>query len=431
MIESWCFASGILLPRKIRELGHRFILATDDPDFYNRYSPDGGLHPVVALADRVLRCDTRDEASFLSLCEGLFRDEAISGVISSCDYYLPLVAAVAERFRLPSSPAKVLASMTDKHLMRQALRRKGLPGPSSFLALSEEDAEAAAGATGLPAIVKPRDMSGSTLVRKVHSVDQMRRAIGAVLSHPANPRGRKRAEGALVESYLSGEEFSVECCARRGDVFLSGITDKRLGGEGGFVERGHMFPADLPAESARAIGVHAAEALSAMGYVEGTAHVEIRMTPSGPRVIEMNPRIGGNYISELVERVTGLSPLTQMVEVALGEEPREAVEAERPKSAAVAFLLPSSEGTLVGFRGEAEAKASPGVVRCSLAAPGTEALRPDDNDCYLGHVLAEDREGPGAGRMAEEALSRLTALIRPRSCGCGGAAERSSCSPSP
>lgn len=43
LIESWCFASGVLLPRKIREMGHSFVLVTKGPGFYDAYKPAGEL----------------------------------------------------------------------------------------------------------------------------------------------------------------------------------------------------------------------------------------------------------------------------------------------------------------------------------------------------------------------------------------------------
>ncbi|WP_026368874.1 hypothetical protein [Aminiphilus circumscriptus] len=68
MIESWCFASGMLFPRKIREMGHGFVLVTRNPEFYHRYTPSGERHPVVALADDVVVCDTNNLSALTDAC---------------------------------------------------------------------------------------------------------------------------------------------------------------------------------------------------------------------------------------------------------------------------------------------------------------------------------------------------------------------------
>jgi argininosuccinate lyase len=172
MIESWCFASGILLPRKIHELGHTYILVTKDPDFYSKYAPPGEKqHPVVALAGEVRICDTNNIDTLIETCKKLHEQRAIDGVITSCDYYLKTTAMVADTLGLPSNPVKALDASTNKYFMRVAHREKGLPSPRFVLAKSEEDAGGAAEEVGLQehgkAVVKPTDMNASTLVQKV------------------------------------------------------------------------------------------------------------------------------------------------------------------------------------------------------------------------------------------------------------------------
>lgn len=414
MIESWCFASGMLLPRKIREMGHGFVLVTRDPEFYHRYVPSGERHPVVALADDVVVCDTNNLSALTDACREVCGGFRPDGVITSCDYYIGAAAEVAANIGLPSAPPRAVSRAVNKYLMRCAHREAELPTPRFFLALAADDAAAAAATTGLPAVVKPADMNGSTLVRKVESVEELREAIAAVLALPENSRGQKRFEGALVEEFLQGEEFSAECAVRNGRVHVLGMTDKQLGGRCTVVEAGHMFPARIPEETERCAADFVEAALLGIGYDNGVAHVEFRVTPKGPRIIEINPRIGGNYISELVERVTGVSPLTQMVQLAIGEAPDLAAEGtERPRSAAVAFVLPERAGILSGWDGEEDMASSPGVVRSFLAPAGTAATNPDDNDCYLGYVIAQDMHARNAGDLASRAVRALRPRIVP------------------
>jgi argininosuccinate lyase len=326
-----------------------------------------------------------------------------------------MAAAVAGALGLPSSPVKALDASLNKYIMRVTHQGKNFPSPRFMLAKNEDDAVAAAEEVELrehgKAVVKPADMNASALVQKVKSVEEMKTAISAVLAVSQNSRGQERFKGALVEEFLPGEEFSVECCACKGRVQILGITDKKLGGRDGVVETGHMFPADISKDDARRLEEHVTEALKAIEYNNGVAHVEVRLTPQGPRIIEINPRIGGNYISELVERVKGVNPLEQMVQIALGEEPDCRDKNTGVKSAAVAFIVPRSAGTLTGFQGEAEMASSPGVVRYSLSPVGTKVIDPNDNDCYLGYVLTEDHEGLKAGKMASRAIEILVPSV--------------------
>lgn len=414
MIESWVFASGILLPKKIRELGHRFILVTRSPDFYSRYAPKGEEHPVVALADEIVTCDTNDIQELVRVCGNVLGRRKVDGVLSSCDYFIRAVAEVAQTLGLPSSPVDAVSVAVNKYLMRKTLAEKGVPTPKFRLAHSSDDAASAAREIGLPLIVKPADMNGSALVQKANDVDSLAKGIALINECTVNSRNQDRFPGALLEEFLPGEEFSVECCAYGGEVHVLGITDKKLGGRDNVVETGHMFPADIAQQDENAIKKHVSDALNAIGYNNGVAHIEVRLTPQGPRIVEINPRIGGNYISDLVERVTGVSPLTQMIQVALGESPDlpcDENSPRRPKSAAVAFKLPATTGILEGFEGQSAMEQAPGVVAWALSAKGKKVLPPDDNDCYLGHVICIDYDGLHAGDMATEALSRLQPIV--------------------
>jgi predicted ATP-grasp superfamily ATP-dependent carboligase len=67
-------------------------------------------------------------------------------------------------------------------------------------------------------------------------------------------------------------------------------------------------------------------AIRAVGITIGIAHVEIKFTPDGPRVIEVNGRMGGTT-GRLLRRASDLDPLRMALEIALGHvvEPRRVV----------------------------------------------------------------------------------------------------------
>ena len=48
-------------------------------------------------------------------------------------------------------------------------------------------------------------------------------------------------------------------------------------------------------------------ALDAVGFDFGPAHTEVRLTPAGPVVVEINPRLAGGMIPELVAHALGIN----------------------------------------------------------------------------------------------------------------------------
>jgi len=410
MVESWVRSTGLGLPPLIRELGHEFVLLSRDPELYRRYAPPDGAHPVLALAAEVVTAETNDPTGLAEHAADLHRHHRFDGVLTTCDYYLRATSTVVARLGLPGPRLDAIAIATDKHRVRDALTAAGLPNPRYALASGPEQATRAAAELGYPLVAKPVDLNSGTLVRRVDDDATLIATAEAIAAQRSNTRGQHLRGAILVEELMSGPEVSVEAVTAAGVTTVLGVTDKSVTGAPSFVESGHMFPADLPPDITRQLGELVVAALDAIGYDHGLSHTEIMLTPHGPRIVEINPRQGGNYIFDLVRHVTGSSVLHTMVDLALGQRPR---PVERPAvpgglSAAVYFVLSPRDGDLVAVHGLDHLTTDDRVLRCCVDAvvPGP-VHRARDNEDYLGHVLAVDPAGPGARRHAERAVAGL------------------------
>jgi biotin carboxylase len=404
MVESWVGSMSRLLPRAVRESGHEFTFLTRDLHHYLRSAPEGTAHPLLA-ARHVITADTNDTEALLPQVERLHAVLRFDGVLTSCDYYLPTVAAVAERLDLPGPGAQGVRDACRKDAARRVLADAGVPGPR--FAVREEWAELARAAReiGYPLVVKPVDLCAGMYVRRVDDEEQLADAVRALAGFPVNARGQRRAPAVLLEELLDGPEVSVETVSHAGAVQVVGVTDKSVGGAPAFIETGHMFPAALPAAQAEAAEQTALAALKALGLTEGVvAHTEIKLTSAGPRVVEVNPRPAGNRITELVRHVTGIDLAAALVDVSLGRAPDLRRTDTRLRSAAVGFLVPDRAGTLEALDGDS-LRSLPDVLEVQLTEPGRQVKAAGSNNEYLGHVMAGDAEGPGA-RARVEALLR-------------------------
>ncbi|MFI6843056.1 ATP-grasp domain-containing protein [Kitasatospora sp. NBC_00085] len=422
VIESWVGSMSGLLPRALGEGGHRFTFLTRDLHHYLRAAPAAAPHPLLA-AENILTADTNDPAVLLPYAGRLHELLGFDGVLSSCDYYLPLVARVAHRLGLPGPAPEAVTAACRKDLTRRALAGAGVPGPAYALCADRGQALAAARAIGFPLVVKPVDLCAGMLVREVADEHELHAALRALAAFAVNARGQRRVPVVLLEELLTGPEVSVETVSADGAVHVVGVTDKSVGGAPAFIETGHMYPAALDRAAATAAADTAVAALVALGLDQVVAHTEIKLTPAGPRVVEVNPRPAGNRITELVRRVTGVDLAAACVDVALGRRPDLTVHPTGVASAAIAFLVPGegASGQLDGFDGEAAVRRDPAVVELTLAGPGRDVRPATSNNEYLGHVMTADTVGAGARRDAE----RLLAALVPRYAGdAGPAADR-------
>ncbi|MEU6073867.1 ATP-grasp domain-containing protein [Micromonospora sp. NPDC047074] len=415
VVESWVGAMSALLPRAVREGGHRFTFVTRDLHHYLRATPGGTIHPLLA-AENVLTTETNDVAALSAHVARLHDALHFDGVITSCDYYLGTVARLAADLGLPGPAPEAVERAYRKDLARDALRRAGVPGPEFVVAQGWAETVAAAERIGYPLVVKPVDLCAGMHVRRVDDLTGLRAAFDALAGFPVNARRQHRLPLVLIEELLTGPEVSVETVTVPAAVAggsapvttVVGVTGKSLAGEPWFVESGHLFPADLGRDLVRAAADTAVAALAAVGLDHGVVHTELRLTPAGPRVIEINPRPAGNQITELVRRVTGIDLPMAYAQLALGERPDLTPTDTGVRSAAIAFLLPPRAGTVTEITGTDRLAGDPRVVDHAVRPAGYRSGDATDNNSYLGHVATVDTTGAGALAAAEELVAGLT-----------------------
>ena len=84
------------------------------------------------------------------------------------------------------------------------------------------------------------------------------------------------------------------------------------------MRQGFSSPPLSHAESRSAVLDLATQAIVALGVHTGCLHTEVKFTPDGPRIIEVNGRVGGG-VPEMLERAAGVSLLDLTLRVALDE----------------------------------------------------------------------------------------------------------------
>jgi biotin carboxylase len=411
MIESWVGPTGRHLPPTIAGLGHRYTFVTRSRQHYLD-ARTKQIHPLFEHADHVLTTETNDVPALIAFLQRQHDILHFDGVVTVCDYYVDTVANVAHALKLPHAFSANVATERRKHLVRQALQRAGLPNPAFAITTSWAETREAGERIGYPLIVKPSDLASSAFVRLARNDTELHDAFTALDGFRQNFRAQPREPIWLLEEYMIGEEVSVEACTYRNETTIIGITDKSVTGSPYFIEDGHMFPARLDPALADAIGTLVRQALQAVGHDHGITHTEVKITSDGPRIVEINPRPPGNYIVELVQRVTGIDLLAAHAHLALDRPPDLTRQTTGVASAAIAFLVPSHSGLVTTLRGVEDVDADPHVVRSTFSAiAGTEIAAPIDNACYLGHVVTVDQIGQDARRVAERALGRIELTI--------------------
>jgi S-sulfo-L-cysteine synthase (3-phospho-L-serine-dependent) len=399
LVESNTTGSGRLFCAAARTLGLRPVLFARDPGRYPYVGSDGIDHR---------RVDTADPAAIGAACADLAG--RVAGVTSSSEYSIAIAAQVARARRLPHPDPDAVRACRDKHTQRVRLRGAGVPGPRFAAAATAAGAVTAAARIGLPVVVKPVAGSGSIATRLCRDAGEVRAAAAAVLDADPAALGLPPQDAVMVEEYLDGVEYSVETLGLR----VVGVTRKHLGPPPYFVETGHDFPAPVPRGDRVAFGEAALAALRALGLGWGAAHVELRHTAAGPRIVEVNPRLAGGLIPRVVEQATGIDLITQVIAGAAGRPVD--LRPGRDRAASIRFLVAGTAGHLLGVDGLDEARRLPLVDEAgAVREPGYEVRLSHSFQDRLGYVItsAARADADAAARAADEAVRTLTARIAP------------------
>jgi biotin carboxylase len=284
--------------------------------------------------------DTHDSQAVVAAGLALAERHAIAGVVTWDEYTLVPTAELVTRLGLPGNTVAAMTAARDKATSRAKFAEHKVPSATSTRVDTLAQATAAANRTGFPVVLKPSSHAASIGVIRVDSLELLPAAweFAAAGAGEQGPEG----SGVLVEEYLSGPEISVECLTQHGLTTALAVTRKEVAFPPYFEEVGHTVEVDDPLLPD--VAPVAVQAVQALRISDGIQHVEMRLTRSGPRIIEVNSRIGGDLIGTLVRLATGLDLPRIAADVACGKVPDLTPTARA--TAAIKILYPPATGTL-------------------------------------------------------------------------------------
>ena len=344
-------------------LASRYALSTVldvEPDWQREFIRD---HRVVRLGDVSAVADA---------VQALAGDDlAGAGILTWDETVLETTAAAAEKLGMRHMSARSAKRCRDKYLTRSLLENAGIPSARYRLVHSVEEAVAAGRSIGLPVVVKPRALAGSIGVTFVDSEAALRTAYG-LADHAAF--ATLHSDGVLVEEFLDGQEISVDSVVFDGAITCTHVVMKRLGFAPFFEEIGHLSASSAGEAWSDAVRSLVTAAHETLGIEWGVTHAEVRLTSGGPKLIELNGRLGGDFIPMIEAGSTGVDLTMAAADLAHGLRPD--LTPTRDIAVEVRFVYPEADG-IVRSVDLGAAESVPGIQQViPIAEPGTTLLLP-------------------------------------------------------
>lgn len=334
---------------------------------------DPGDDAPPGLFGEIHRIELRDLEAVLRLVDRLHAADPFDGVATFVEPHVELKAWVAERLRLAGISPGGAVRCRSKLAMRRALEQAGVPVPGWAPVATVDELAAGLGAVGFPCVLKPATCWASFGVIKLEGGEDFAAAFERAAAFVRTRTG----EGSefLVEEFVPGPEFSCEGVVDRLGIQVAGVTEKLVTPEPFFEEKQHVHPALLQEHVRSQVVDTARRAVEALGITVGAFHAEIRLSPEGPRVIEVANRLGGDGIPVLVKLASGRDLAASDIAAALGGSLP--LTATRSRFAGIRFFFPPRQGRLRRVELALDLRRLPGIANFTLfAEPGEEILLP-------------------------------------------------------
>jgi len=321
---------------RMAELGANLVVV-DEPGHWSESLVADGVAKTWLSAPVDGDPDRDAEAVLAALAQAGVRPD---GVLTFWEDSVGVAARVAAALGLPGNPPEAVDAARSKVRTRELAARLGLPTPRARRVQSLDELFAAAAEVGFPAVVKPEfgaRAAGCVRVDDIESLPGVYTLVRRVVD-PELDEIFRAGNDLLLEEYLDGVEFDVDLVMQDGECVFSSVSQNWPTAEPSFQETGLHCPPDHDRKDVRRLVRHVVETVRAFGLGQGVLHVEGKCTSRGPRIIEVNARMGGGRVHEFVEAIWGVDLVEAQLRSCLGL-PQILRPSRKPQAAAVDAIV--------------------------------------------------------------------------------------------
>ncbi len=341
-----------------------------------------------------------------------FPKRKIKGIVTFWDEAVLLTAHLNDAFGLIGIPYAIAKQVKNKYNFRDFCSTHGIPAPKHRLLRNKKEILALEKELKYPLVVKPIYGAASAYVVRVNNRAELIETYDYVKNNIKSFWLAPEWENfdLLVEEYIDGEEVDIDIIVQHGKIKFHSISDNfNKSRSRFFVDSGQAIPSTLPVKEQQALIDMAEETLEKLNIQNACIHFEAKASPHGPVPIEVNLRMGGDYVYSYVKTAWHLDLVEQSANIALGNF----IKIEKPETPyryIVGWdLQPESSGILAELEIAPELKKKPYFEEMHISYEiGDAILRPPEGYESLGWITVSGENSIDAQDNLQEALSHIT-----------------------
>ncbi len=246
------------------------------------------------------------------------RTRKINRIVALDEFDMENVSAIREHLRIPGMGLTTVRYFRDKLAMRMRAKEAGIPVPEFVHVLNHDELQDYMARVPAPWLLKPRSQASGIGMKKIYQPYELwpwLDKLGDEQSH------------FLLEQFVPGSVFHVDSVVNEREVLFAdahvyGVPPLDVSHAGGvFTTR----TVERDSADAKALQEVNKKLIESLGLLRGVTHAEFLKSHSDGNLyfIEIAARVGGAYISDVVEAASGINLWREWarLEVGAGKTP--------------------------------------------------------------------------------------------------------------
>jgi biotin carboxylase len=278
----------------------------------------GGDWPREAIDEMFFMPEDLPLAGLLNAVSYAARTRKIDRIVALDEFDMENVSAIREHLRIPGMGLTTVRYFRDKLAMRARAKQAGVNVPEFVHVLNHDELRDFMARVPAPWLLKPRSQASGIGMKKLHRPEEL---------WPLLDRLGDDQSQYLLEQFIPGNVFHLDGVVSEKQVLFAdahayGAPPLDVSHAGGVFTTRTM---ERDSEEVAALRVINQRLIDALGLMRGVTHAEFLKAHSDGRLyfIEIAARVGGAYISDVVEAASGINLWREWakLEVGAGKEP--------------------------------------------------------------------------------------------------------------
>lgn len=264
---------------------------------------------------------------------------------------------------------------------------------------------------GFPLVLKPAWGEQSQFVVRLDDLAEAKDAFEYMKANITPVFDPNYAYGTeiIAEEYLDGAEIDVDLLVQNGEIKFHAFTDNFPTKEPFFVETGDAMPSRHEDSDLADVLKMAKAAIKALGLKDGALHLEAKIDAKGPHIVEINGRMGGDYLHDWIQTVWDVDMVEESARIAAGL-PCQPKKIKEGRCHLVGRYLVSQHSGVISTLAAPVEKPDPSKVHdiTLQKEPGDPVLIPPEGFETIGWVVGRGDTYAEAEENLDDALRRIS-----------------------